>query len=461
MVSQSESLSPVTEAIAHEFEKRYGVALQGKILVALSGGVDSVALVLGLKEAGVDVSVAHLDHGTRNGLSADDAAWVESFAQSLGIPFTVKRVDVPALADDSKQSFEEVARTIRYDFLVDMARTEGCDCIATGHHADDQAETVMMRVVRGTSLKGLCGIPGVGDWDGMPIVRPLLDVSRVDIEAYMAAQGVEFREDHSNTDRKYVRNRIRHTLMPFLREHFNPQVDEALRRLSQVSKDEDALLDALSHTAFTACVKGDEIDRVAFDALHRAEQRRVLVRLAHDIGALADFDRVKGALNFITSGATGQRYDWGGGVHLSNGREVAQIVHASQEWNRSVEVSVPGHVEAFGYRWNFTFLRQLPDEPLAQYCSSTRQVVDEDALGDKVVLRHREDGDRIQPFGMSGTRKLKDYLNDTGLPIEQRDALVLVTTGEAIVWVAGYAVAELFAVTETTETYIQIDVESV
>ncbi len=459
-MSQSKSLSPVAQAIAHAFEQRYGVALHGKILVALSGGVDSVALVLGLKEAGVDVSVAHLDHGTRNGMSADDAAWVESFAQSLGIPCTVKRVDVPALADDSDQSFEEVARTIRYDFLVDTARIEGCDCIATGHHADDQAETVMMRVVRGTSLKGLCGIPGVGDWDGMPIVRPLLDVSRADIEAYVAAQGVEFREDHSNTDPKFVRNRIRHTLMPLLREHFNPQVDEALRRLSQVSTDEDALLDALSHTAFTACVKGNEIDRVAFDALHRAEQRRVLVRLAHDIGALADFDRVEGALNFIASGATGQRYDWGGGIYLSNGRTTTQVVTNRESHNAdNIEVLIPGTVEAFGRQWTFSQLDRLPSEPLSDYCTPTRQIVDAAALGDSVHLRYRVDGDRIQPFGMDGTRKLKDYLNDTGLPIEQRDTLVLVCAGDSIVWVVGYAVAQPFVANSSSTGWIQIDVK--
>ena len=145
-MSQSESLSPVTQAIAHGFTQRYGVVLEGQILLALSGGVDSVALALGFKDAGVDFGIAHLDHGTRDGASAADAAWVEGFAQSLGVSCVVKHVDVPALAGASDKSFEEVARDVRYDFLVETAREGGFDLIATGHHADDQAETILMRI---------------------------------------------------------------------------------------------------------------------------------------------------------------------------------------------------------------------------------------------------------------------------------------------------------------------------
>lgn len=458
-MSHSESLSPVAQAIAHDFEQGYGVALEGKILVALSGGADSVALVLALKEAGISVGVAHLDHGTRDGVSAEDAEWVEAFAQSLGVSCVVKQVDVPALADVSERSFEEFARAVRYDFLVEMARAGGYDLIATGHHADDQAETIMMRIVRGTSLTGLKGIPGVGDWDGVPIVRPLLDVTRADIEAYVRGRGVEYREDHTNTDPKYVRNRVRHRLMPLLREEFNPQVDEALHRLSQVAKDEDALLDALCERAYQVCVQGAEIHREPFGVLHRAEQRRLLVRIAHETGALADFDRIEEAVAFVVSGTSGQRYDWGGGVYLSNGREVTQVVSASASAEAEcVQVSVPGRCDAFGQRWTFSHLDALPDEPLSRYCTPMRQVVDAKALGDRVVLRHRMDGDRLQPYGMDGTRKLKDYLNDTGLPLEQRDALVLVCAGESIVWVAGYAVAQPFVATDATEHLIQIDV---
>jgi tRNA(Ile)-lysidine synthase len=315
-----------------------------------------------------------------------------------------------------------------------------------------------MRVLRGTSLKGLTGIPGVGAWGGVPIVRPLLAVSRADIEAYLHGHGQDYREDHTNSDPQYLRNRVRHQLLPLLRDSFNPQVDEALCRLSQVALDENAVLEELSEEAYQGCVHDATIDRAAFGASFRALQRRVLVRLAHEVGAIADFDKIEGALEFIVDGTSGQRYDWGGCVLLSNGRERTQIVRAPAELEKPVTVTMPGLVQAFGKSWTFTALDSLPEQALAAYCTPTRQVVDAQALGDTVVLRHRQDGDRFQPFGMNGTRKLKDYLNDSGLPLEQRDALVLVTAGDAIVWVAGYAVAQPYVATDRSQQLIQIDV---
>lgn len=446
------------QAISTNFERSSGYALAGPILVAVSGGADSVALVLGFKEAGIEVGIAHLDHSTRAGESAEDAQWVETFATSLNVPYFTKRVDVPALAEKSTQSFEEVARQVRYDFLAETAKAQDYTAIATGHHANDQAETVLMRVLRGTSPKGLGGIPGVGKWDGVCLVRPLLSVTREAIETYVRSHDVDYREDHTNNDPQYVRNRVRHALLPLLREKFNPKVDLALRRLATVAQDEDAVMETLCTEAYEQCVQDLEINRATFGGAYRALQRRVLVRLAHEVDAIADFEAIEGALEFIEQGATGQHYDWGHGVQLSNGRETTLIVQSPLKGEAPVECNVPGSVEAFGYTWEFTLLDTRPEGSLAAYCTPTRQVVDATALGDRVVLRHRENGDRFQPFGMDGTRKLKDYLNDNGLPLEQRDALVLVTNGEAIVWVTGHALAQPFATTEATEQWVQIDV---
>ena len=457
-MSESEVNFPWVHALCADFSREYDYDLRAPMLVALSGGADSVALLLALREAGIAVGAAHLDHGTREGGSAADAQWVETFCASLGIPCFSKQVNVPALAEASEQSFEEVARGVRYDFLAETAQAEGYTAIATGHHADDQAETALMRVLRGTSPKGLGGIPGVGAWKGVAVVRPLLHVTRDAIEAYVRGQGVAYRDDHTNNDPQYVRNRVRHSLMPLLRESFNPQVGVALRRMATVARDEDAVMQALCDEAYAVLVAGQEICRIQFGAVSRAIQRRVLVRLAHEAGAIADFDAIEGALEFVVKGATGHHYDWGRGVQLSNGREVTLVVQDSVTAAASVEISVPGRVEAFGKIWDITLLDALPEEPLANYCNATRQVVDATALGNRVVLRQREAGDRFQPFGMDGTRKVKDYLNDCGLPLEQRDALVLVTNGDAIVWVAGHAMAQPFVVTEGTQSFVHIEV---
>lgn len=442
------------------FENFRGSSVPAEVLLGVSGGADSVALLSGFVAAGVDVGVAHLDHGTREGQSAKDAKWVEALAASFGVPFFLKAVDVPGMAAASAGSFEEVAREVRYDFLAETAKAHGYGAIATGHHGDDQAETVLMRIVRGTSLTGLAGIPGVGEWNGVPVIRPLLGVSRADIVDYLREKDLEYLEDASNADPKYTRNRIRHELLPMLREKFNPQIDSALRNLAALSREEDALLRGLADEAFSECVEGEgRIDRGRFRGLHRAIQRRILVDLAHRVGGAGDFSIVDGAVDFVVRGDSGSRYDFGNGVMLSNGREETLVVVEAADSVAAVSVVVPGEVLFDGRRFRFSELDSLPEGSLKEFCSCSRQVVDGDALGDCVVLRHREAGDRIRPLGMGGTRKLKDYFGDSGIPLEARDRVPIVASGSEIVWIVGYAVSEAFAVRDTTTRGILIEVD--
>lgn len=453
-------MSSVVAAIGDELEKRWGRGVSVRLLAGVSGGADSVALLSGLVASGADVGVAHLDHGTRDGESARDAEWVEALAASMGVSCFVRAVDVPGLAAGRKGSFEEVAREVRYDFLAETARAHGYEAIATGHHADDQAETVLMRIVRGTSLMGLGGIPEVGEWDGVVLIRPLLGVSRADIEVYLHENDLEYLEDASNADRRYVRNRIRHELLPMLREEFNPRVDSALRNLAALSRDEDGLLRELAGEAMAGCVDGESrIDRERFRGLHRAIQRRILVELGHRVGGVGEFSIVDGAVDFVVGGESGSRYDFGNGVMLSNGRSETLIVAGSVESAASVSVDVPGSVSFDGCLFRFSEMGSLPEGSLREFCSCSRQVVDGDALGGAVVLRHRRDGDRIRPLGMRGTRKLKDYFGDSGIPLEARDRVPIVACGSEIVWIVGYGVSEAFAVRDSTKRGILIEVD--
>lgn len=449
----------VDEAIRSGVGRLLGRGVLGRVLVGVSGGADSVALLSGLLAVGIEVGVGHLDHGTREGQSAVDAEWVRELAEKMGVRCFVKAVDVPGMAAELPESFEEVARGVRYDFLAEVAAAEGYGVIATGHHGDDQVETVLMRVVRGTSPTGLAGIPEIGEWKGVRVIRPLLGVSRSAIEGYLRDAGLDYLEDSSNADPKYVRNRVRHELLPLLREEFNPQIDSALRHLAVLSGDEDDFLGGLVTETMGRCVAGEGmIDREGFRGEHRAVQRRILVRLAHRVGGAGDFSIVDGAVDFVVSGESGSHYDFGNGVSLSNGRDETLVVRKDFGGDASVRVLVPGTALFAGHGFEFIELESLPDEPLKDFCGAGRQVVDADVLGGEVVLRHREDGDRIQPFGMTGTRKVKDYFGDLGIPLEMRDRVPIVACGSEIVWIVGYAVSGKFAVGETTRRGLLIEV---
>lgn len=452
----SQSESPLLAAI-----RQYDWTADTSILVAVSGGADSMALLHSLIDAGLSVGVAHLDHTTRDGASTEDATWLEAHVAQLGLPYFAKRVDVPTLAEKSSQSFEEVARNTRYDFLVETARANGYDAIATAHHADDQAETVLMRILRGTSITGLGGIPARGEWNGIPLARPLLSVSRADILDYLKGRDIEWREDASNTDPSYLRNRIRNDLLPQLRDTYNPNITSALNRLADLARIDDHLLTELTEQAMSDCLSPDpEIDRENFRALHPALQRRVMQKLAQQVGGLCDFEGIEGAIRFICDAGTSLHYDLGRNVQLSNGRDTTLVVKgASGEASAATEpLAVPGQAALRGRCYSATLLTDAPTESLIDYCTSNRQVIDADKLSGDLAIRFRQPGDRFSPMGMNGTRKLKDYFGDLGLPLEQRDATPLLVCGDTIVWVIGYAVANEFAVTSSTYRLLQIEV---
>jgi len=210
------------------------------VLVAVSGGPDSVALLLTLEELArsefaLALTVAHLHHGLRETAADEDRLFVEKLAARLGLPCETGRADVPAEAERPGIGIEEAARNLRRRFLADAARRAGAGKVALGHTADDRVETVLFRILRGTGVEGLVALEPRAPLDadsGIEIIRPLLDVSRAEVIAFLEARGQVWREDETNRSRRHARNRIRHELLPLLREGFNPKVEEALLRLS-------------------------------------------------------------------------------------------------------------------------------------------------------------------------------------------------------------------------------------
>ena len=237
--------------IDHLAHETAALPLSGKVLAAVSGGADSVALLRGLHELqdefGLSLSVAHLDHQLRGEVSRQDAQWLTRVCEALGLPLTVGCVDVAEVARRSECGIEEAARDERYRFLEETARATGCTAIALAHTADDQAETVLHHVLRGTGLAGLRGMPRARDLaPGIRLVRPLLDIERALVVDYLAHLGQDFREDATNSDEAYTRNRIRRQLLPSLARDYNPNVGEALRRLGQQAAEAQEAVDLLA-----------------------------------------------------------------------------------------------------------------------------------------------------------------------------------------------------------------------
>lgn len=433
----------------------------GRILLAVSGGADSVALLHALVASDVDCGVAHMDHQTRDGGSTEDAKWVEALAREWDVPYYGAAVDVPALAEASRESFEEVARRVRYDFLAEIAQLNGYDAVATAHHLDDQAETVLMRVLRGTSITGLGGIHAWSEWKGMPLMRPILNVTRTEIIDYLSQNGIAWREDATNNDESYFRNRIRHTLLPMLEESFNPGTKKALDRLARVARDEDALLAEWTSKALHYCMPNpNEIRRETFRELDPALRRRVMLQAIRTTGGIEELDRIDEAVEFVCWKGTGKRFDLGGGNQLSNGRDITLVIQQDNSESSEVptELTIPGEATIGSVTIKVTALDTPPSVPLSDFCSPTRQVIAADNIGDALTVRYRKPGDRIAVYGMSGSRKLKDYFGDLGLPIEVRDSTPLLVYNEELVWVVGYAVSQDFAVSESTGSYVVIEV---
>ncbi len=243
--------------IVSTFEQQLAAALTGLnsrsagVLVAVSGGADSTALLRGLHalRAVFDLSLtaAHLDHGLRGEASAADAAWVAEECRSLAVPIAVEQDDVAARAAEGRTGIEETARRARYEFLARTARARDCSFVAVAHTADDQAETILHHIVRGTGLAGLRGMPVSRTLDaGVTLIRPLLRVTRAEVEVYLQDIGQAIRDDVSNVDPRFTRNRIRHELLPLLRAEFNPQIDDVLRTLGTQAEEAQAVIERVA-----------------------------------------------------------------------------------------------------------------------------------------------------------------------------------------------------------------------
>ena len=434
------------------------------LLVACSGGMDSLAMLDALdclREAGGPCLVcAHYEHGIRGADSLADAQFVERFCMVRKIPYICVAGDVPSYADAHKLSLETAARTCRYDFLHRLCAERNADAIVLAHHADDLAETVLLRILRGT---GPAGLAAMRVWDGLHL-RPLLGVARDAIEAYAAERGLTPRHDATNDCMDARRNRIRHDLFPMLRAQYNPAVRDALTRLSALAAEEDDFLAALARVEYSRARCEGGLSVAALRALHPAVQRRVL-RLfwARETGRTQDFSYLhEERLRALLSAEGTAHAEMQGGWHAYSRYGVLALcrlpAHKDALENREILLPFTREYAIMNFQGTEFHIRRLNCMTANDWrrMEAREAVYADRAALPPLVLRTRRAGDYMQlPVGR---KKLKEILIDDKIPREERDALPLIALADTheIFWIAGGRRSTLAPVTESTRDILCI-----
>ena len=326
--------SPLQEKVEESLSSASLLKSTSVILAALSGGADSLALFLALHRLagkhGFELRAAHLNHGLRGAESDADAAFVEGICSRFSVPLALEKVDVAGMRARGRLSWEQAARIARYDFLTRVAIETGSSAVALGHTSDDQAETVLMHLLRGTGIRGLRGMLLLSSWrtahGSATLVRPLLNVSRQETEAYCLEHGLTPRLDSSNLEERFTRNRIRRKLMPRL-EEFNPSVKKSLLRLARTVAQDVAYLDQQAASAWSSLAvveqDGVRLDRHTFKALHPSLQAHVLHRAyAQTAGEASDLSMAQiEAMKELAGKGAGLSLSLHGGVRFGTSYE--------------------------------------------------------------------------------------------------------------------------------------------
>lgn len=469
---------------AHELRRRIRrfivshrlIPSPGPLVVGVSGGPDSVCLAHALftlrEELGIRLHLAHLDHGLRGAESEADAEYVRELARALDVPATVERRDAQAYRAAHHCSLEEAAREVRYTFLAETAHALGASAVAVAHTADDQAETLLLHLIRGTGLGGLRGMRPSSRWKppgGRPLtlIRPLLEIRRAEMEAYCAAHGLAPRRDSSNLNLRHLRNRIRAEILPRL-EACNPHIVETLCRTARIVADDLDYLEEQAEKAagsiFEPLPEGLSIDNRSFRTLPSALRRHALRAALQDlVGNLRDIEHahIEALLGALARPA-GKRLSlpctltFHGDYEKSILTRAAEPPHSLPPLTGEHPLHIPGETILPGWRVRAAVIESGGEIPEGHPFTAH---LDFDRTGNALRVRARRRGDRFQPLGMDAPKKLQDFMTDARIPRAWRDRVPLVCAGDEIAWVAGWRIAHPFRVTDSTRRVLRITFE--
>ncbi len=422
------------------------------IVIALSGGADSMALLYTLsalrETQGLRLAAAHVHHGLRGEEADRDAAFVRAQCEELHIPCETLFAHV-AEERQTGEGIEQAGRRIRYAFFERVREQYGLDCIATAHHADDNLETVLLHLTRGSGLRGLCGIPATG----RHILRPLLGVSRDEIEAYCAAKGIPFVVDSTNADTVYSRNRIRAEVIPQLKA-INPQVVDACTRMTAQLKEENAFLEELAAKALHDAIDGDGYLRTVLLETPLPLLKRALKQLAETAGGDPEEKHIMLLVDALRNG---------GAVQIPG--EIRVTVSATHLMIDTPRETVPyfeqplciGDTVTVGDK-TYTAVC-FPIEEFKEKQNVHKNVLkfscDYDKIIGSMLIRGRKEGDRFHPVGGVG-KSLKKFFNENAVPLADRSALPIVCDREGIILLVGFSCDDRVKLDKDTKRVLMV-----
>ena len=458
-------LSAVEEAARH-----YQMISRGDgILVGVSGGPDSVALLHSLvalaPKWSLRLIVAHLNHQLRGPTADKEAAFVNNIATDLRIPCEVASRDVAAYGTRHRLSLQEAARAVRYAFYDEVAAKYSAEKIALGHHADDNAESILIHLLRGTGPLGLAGMPPVRDGR---IIRPLIDLTRKEILAFLERRGLQYVQDPSNLNTDYLRNRIRHQLLPLLKTEYNPNTVDALNRLGSILRDEEDFWDLtvrelVQDPSWEHGSQGISVPIGRLSALHPALLRRVLrhaiLSVKGDLKRLGHV-HVQAVIQLIVGSSPSGRLDLPGGITVWRDRETLRFL------------SEPPHkIAEFAYDILGIQTTRIPEigQALKLHTCNRSDVLDPrsypltTALFDMetiifpLTVRNFNDGDRFTPLGMNGSQKVKTFFINQKVARSERLRCPILLSGGHIIWVGGYRIDDSVKITNKTKKILKAE----
>lgn len=445
------------------------------ILLGVSGGPDSVFLLDILHQAGYQLIIAHLDHQLREE-SVQEAEYVEKIASQLSIPILIERLDVGAYAQRHKLSTEQAARQARYEFLFRQAEFSGAQAVAVGHTADDQIETVFLHLLRGSGLTGLAGMKYrslPNPWSHtIPLIRPILGVWRNQILAYLASRPFNPQQDLSNWDETYLRNRIRHELIPFL-ENYNPQMRRNVFQLTNILQEDDEVLQEVANNAWTSCLLTQGAGHIQFNlfllqqqpvAVQRRLVRKAFAALLNDLTDI-EFQNIDQVIQFLNRPSRSSFSQLAAGLNISCEENTIfifneQAILPENHWpqmpcTEQRKLGIPGEFQLNKHWAIYCSLVDPNTETMETALKNQDQNLawlDLDQIHLPLTLRCRQPGDRFQPLGLSGkTQKLSDFMINQKIPQRARSNWPLLVSQDEILWVPGYQTAHHTRLTSQTK----------
>ncbi|WP_294794882.1 tRNA lysidine(34) synthetase TilS [uncultured Fenollaria sp.] len=424
------------------------------IVSAVSGGSDSVfmlEMLLAIKEEySLKIIVSHVNHGLRGAEAQRDEDFVKNLAEKYGLIYEVEHIDMAGYAKEHSLTCEEAGRKLRYLFFEEIKEKYKADKVAIAHNENDVAETIFLNIFRGTGLDGLESIPLRRDF----YIRPILCFEKSEILDFLKENNIHYVDDSTNFTNDYKRNMIRNEIIPFIKKNFNENIVSSMSRLASIAKENNLYLEDIISDKYIDIVKDNTISRDEFNNLNHYEKTLVLRKfLRENLNYLNNIskDNIEDMINLIKLDS-GKKYDIDGKHYLVNDFE--KTIFKKLDINElSEEISLDFKLDKVYNIYGSKFKFVLSDKILS------KKYLDYDLLTGKLSLRNRRSGDRFNPFGMKGSKKIKDYFVDKKVSLDDRSKVLFLMNGDEIAYVVGYDIADKYRASSKTKNYLNVIME--